>query len=548
MVKIDSEVATLEILKNIQSRDLIKAKIVITYFDRLNLESQRRILFELSRCDDSLAISLLVSLSVSHPLVTELYPTLPETILSKAFNNPKIVGQYLQQESAEQIYYVQLAAKMRLQQAVAPLISILQSSQDTVLLHDVIDSLGAIGVPEAVNAVAEFLGSNDQILLHAAIQALGEIATSAAMDSLVLGLGKGESTDQFIMDVFGAVQDEAALHHLNTIMTTGKATLRNYSKGVLLSIGSKAVPILIANLDISDVDLQTNSLNLLQRIGDATASQPIRNLINSQPKDANVRFAAYEALACLPHLKGDYVLAGGLNDPVEDVRLAAAQAIDHNLDEIMLSGIQNMVSQGDAEAARIIKAVIDTKSKNLFLGLSKESFFQGVAFEYLAIKAHPEIKETFVTLLSDHGMLDLAEQIISRAAATKNGQLRSKICAVDDSQMILNIYRRILNALGYEPVLFTYPAEALSWLQKEKPLAVCTDLNMPDITGIDLTRKIRDKYSKNDLPIIMVTTQDDSQDHQSALDAGVSAVMSKPFDVDKLQSVLNQVVEEYGRG
>jgi len=542
MVGVDSRDATQEILQNIRSRDLIKAKIVLSYFVSFDVESQRRILYELSKCDDTIAISLLVSLSVTYPQVVDLYPTLPETILSKVFNNPAVLVRHLKQKSVEQIYYVQLAGNMRLQQAGPVLIHILHSSSDTMLLCAVLESLAAIGAPETISDVAEFLNAHDQKLLSAAIAALGQFATPAAMESLAGGLGKSDTVDHYIMDVFGAVQDETALHQLNKILTTGKASLRNYSKGVLRSIGAKAVPLLTDNLDINDVDLQIHSLNLLQEIGDNAANQPIRNLINSHPKDANVRFAAYEALASLPRRKGDYVLASGLNDPVEDVRLAAAQAIDHNLDEALLSGIQNMVSRGDAEAARITKAVVDSKSKNLFLGLTGEIFFREVAFTYLANKAHPEIKDVFITLLNDQGMVKFAEQILAQAAAGKS-TLRGKICAVDDSKMILNIYRRILNDLGYEPVLFEYPAEALSWLQKEKPLALCTDLNMPDITGIELTRKARATYCKDDLPIIMVTTQDDSQDHQSALDAGVSVIMSKPFDVEKLQCFLDQVIK-----
>jgi DNA-binding response OmpR family regulator len=66
---------------------------------------------------------------------------------------------------------------------------------------------------------------------------------------------------------------------------------------------------------------------------------------------------------------------------------------------------------------------------------------------------------------------------------------------------------------------------------------------MPEITGIELTRKIRTKYSKAELPIIMVTTQDDSQDHQAAVEAGVNTVMAKPFDVEKLAGILKLVIK-----
>ncbi len=546
MAKVDSKIATQEILSNIEKRDLIKAKIVLTFFADLDSESQRRILYELCKCDDDMAITLLVSLAVSYPGATELYPTLPETIMGKALNNQDSVIRHIKQEATEQIYYVHLAGEMRLQQAVQPLMYVLWRSKDPTVLLAVLGALGDIGANGTIDAIAEFLGTDNLELLQAAIKALGEIGTPAAMEALAKGLGKNETIDCYILDVFEAVQDERALHQLNNILIAGNAVLRNYSKGILRNIGAKAVPLLTDNLDISDVDLQIHSLNLLQEIGDGAALQPIRNLINNQPKDANVRFAAYEALAGLPRRKGDYVLAGGLNDPVEDVRLAAAQAIDHNLDDVLLAGIKNMVSQGDAEAARIIKAVIDAKAQNLFLGLTTNTFFMDVTVEYLATKAHADIKALFVNLLVKHDKGDFVEKITTRAIIDQKEQKHGRICAVDDSKMILNIYRRTLNDLGYDSMLFEYPAEALSWLQDEKPLAICTDLNMPEINGIEFTRKVREKYKKDELPIIMVTTQDDAQDHQSAFEAGVSAVMSKPFDVPKLQLFLKQAIEGMG--
>ncbi|MCB2181033.1 MAG: response regulator [Desulfobulbaceae bacterium] len=548
MTTVDSKVATQEILDNIRSRDLIKAKIVLRSFDHLDLQAKRRILYELSKCEDDLAISLLVSLAVSHPHITELYSTFEETILAKALNNPDIVMQYIKQESAEQLYYIRLAGKMRIQEAAPVLVSILKNSQDPDILLSTLETLGAIGAQETVGVIADFLETYNHLLLNAAIQALGEIATPTAMANLDRGLGKGEDTDRYILDIFGAVQDEVSFHQLNRILLKGKAGLRNYCKSILLSIGSKAVPFLTDNFGINDADLQIHSLNLLQEIGDDAALQPIRNLINSHPKDANVRFAAYEALASLSRRKGDYVLAGGLIDPVEDVRLAAARAIDHNLDEMLLLGIRNMVKRGDAEATRIIKTVINAGARQLFLGLVADRFFQGVAVDYLSRKAHPDIKDTFVTLLAENGMADLADQVSIRAAAVRRNTTLGKICAIDDSQMTLNIYRCILNDLGFEPVLFQYPAQALDWLQEEKPLAICTDLNMPHITGIELTRRAREKYSQEELPIIMVTTQGDSHDHQCAYDAGANAVMGKPFDVEQLGQFLKRVIGEKKNG
>jgi DNA-binding response OmpR family regulator len=108
--------------------------------------------------------------------------------------------------------------------------------------------------------------------------------------------------------------------------------------------------------------------------------------------------------------------------------------------------------------------------------------------------------------------------------------------------MILNIYKATLHELGYEPVLFEFPASALEWLEKEKPAMVLTDLNMPEITGVDLTAKIRKKYSPAELPVIMVTTQNEANDNKAAFVAGVSKIIQKPFNAVSLKAAMAEFI------
>lgn len=116
------------------------------------------------------------------------------------------------------------------------------------------------------------------------------------------------------------------------------------------------------------------------------------------------------------------------------------------------------------------------------------------------------------------------------------------IYAVDDSRMILSLYKKALYQLGYEVVLFEFPERACEQVQQTKPDLIFTDLNMPGLTGIELTLEIRKLYGIDELPIIMVTTQSDGTDLQEAKKAGVSEVIHKPFDAEKLQQVVNQFI------
>ena len=94
-------------------------------------------------------------------------------------------------------------------------------------------------------------------------------------------------------------------------------------------------------------------------------------------------FAAYETLGRLPLTKGAYVLAAGLQDPVDNVRSAAATAIDSNYNEILAAGLKNIVRAADEAALGLVQTIISTQSGTIFLDLLDIEFFRKNAFECL---------------------------------------------------------------------------------------------------------------------------------------------------------------------
>jgi DNA-binding response OmpR family regulator len=163
--------------------------------------------------------------------------------------------------------------------------------------------------------------------------------------------------------------------------------------------------------------------------------------------------------------------------------------------------------------------------------------FEELALFYLP-HAHKDIRNHYHKLLQQDGRNAFANKLRGDEEQT----VRPKIVAVDDSRMILNIYKATLHELGYDPVLFEFPASALEWLQTEKPLMVLTDLNMPHITGIQLAKRIREKYTEKLLPIIMVTTQNEHQDNEEAYTAGVNAIVHKPFNSKSLSAAIGRLL------
>ncbi|PID72704.1 MAG: response regulator [Desulfobulbus propionicus] len=526
-----------EIKANIQTGDRLKARLVLEHLPEIDRKAQNRLLYELLKADVEFTVPLLNHLLVTHPDLGVTLPVIRETLISNLVAYPEVLLQCLNDPTVEEkTIMVEIAGELKLEQATPALISILGQTNDSAQVKFIIETLGLIGDPESINTLTDFLYSADRNLINSAIYALGQVGTPTAMHRLAERMGTDNDLDLLILTVFTEVQDQVSLGKLNDTLRSHYAHMRIYVKDALTQIGVKAVPVLIENLKDNDSDLLIHTLNILGEIGDEGAVLPIRTLLDTVPKSANVRFAAYEALAMLPLKKGAYTLAAGLSDAEDHVCTAAARAIDKNYNEVLAAGIKNMIKSKNDEARHIVKIIVNTEVDNIFLSLAGEDYFQDMALIYLP-HTHPDICSHYVALLKQHGLNGFADQVNGKVGDEVKGV---QVCAVDDSRMILNIYKATLHEMGCEPILFEFPASALEWLSREKPAIVLTDLNMPEISGIQLTQEIRKTYTMDELPVIMVTTQSDIQDHEAATRAGVNGILMKPFNVDSLRKVVEQ--------
>jgi CheY-like chemotaxis protein/HEAT repeat protein len=538
MAKINEQDLLDEIRFDIKEKDLIKAKLVLSALEHVSRKAQKQALFEVSRAADDFAIPLLAGVIAENPDVTESFPQLKETLFSKIIDSPEILIDLLSNTIASPIkaFLVEATGEIRPEKAVPTLLDLLTNEEDVKIIESAIIALGMIADPSAATAVSEFLYSSNWEIVIASIRTLGTLATPEAIQKLGDRLGGDSDLDLMIIDIIAKIQIPEALEMLNQTLGSQHAHLRAAVKQKLGGVGVMSVRILIKNLFVDNPDLVIHSLNVLGDIGDSAAIPAIRKLIHQQPEDPNVRFAAYETLGRLPLDKGVYTLAVGLNDPVHNVRNAAAKAIDRHYNAALAGGIRNLIRSNNTEAFKIMTTIIDSQCDTIFLDLLDEDYFQTPVIDYLTHKAHPEVRSYFAKTLEKAGNNDLARQITPEKAIKEKTSL--KVFAVDDSKMILNIYRTVLHNLGCDSRLFEFPTKALERVQKEKPDVILTDLNMPDITGIEFTKGVRQWYSKSELPIIMITTQKEGQENKAAYASGVNDILHKPFTEKQIGKAL----------
>ena len=115
---------------------------------------------------------------------------------------------------------------------------------------------------------------------------------------------------------------------------------------------------------------------------------------------------------------------------------------------------------------------------------------------------------------------------------------------VDDFATMRRIVKGVLKQIGYTKIVeATDGSVALDALKKEKIGLIVSDWNMPNMTGLELLRAVRDDENFKDLPFIMVTAEGMKENVVEAVKAGVSNYVVKPFTPetfgDKLQAVFN---------
>ena len=88
---------------------------------------------------------------------------------------------------------------------------------------------------------------------------------------------------------------------------------------------------------------------------------------------------------------------------------------------------------------------------------------------------------------------------------------------------------QMLRAHGYDDVLESANgSDAWKKIQREKIDLLLTDFNMPLMSGLELTRKVRETYPAHQLPILMFTTRNQREDIVAAVKSGVNGYIAKP--------------------
>jgi len=124
--------------------------------------------------------------------------------------------------------------------------------------------------------------------------------------------------------------------------------------------------------------------------------------------------------------------------------------------------------------------------------------------------------------------------------------LRSRVLIVDDSPTIRRMVvasLRSLNGVAFEEA--ANGLEAIERLSLSPANLIVLDLNMPDMHGLEVLRFIRSHERYKSIPAIVLTTKNDLESRQSALEAGASLYLTKPFDPKSLLGEVRRLLNSH---
>jgi len=104
------------------------------------------------------------------------------------------------------------------------------------------------------------------------------------------------------------------------------------------------------------------------------------------------------------------------------------------------------------------------------------------------------------------------------------------VLVIDDGPDNRMLLRALLERGGYRPVLADNGEAGLACLERETPALVLLDYMMPDMTGPEVARRIRQRPGGADIPIVLLTASADEAHVREALAAGADDFLIKPFD------------------
>ena len=120
--------------------------------------------------------------------------------------------------------------------------------------------------------------------------------------------------------------------------------------------------------------------------------------------------------------------------------------------------------------------------------------------------------------------------------------MNEKILIVEDNPKNMRVIEMTLRTKGYTLLKATDGQEALDTATRERPDLIIMDLRLPKMSGLEVTRKLREDKAFSYTPIIAITAYVVKGDKERVINAGCDAYLPKPFNTREFPGLVAQVM------
>lgn len=122
--------------------------------------------------------------------------------------------------------------------------------------------------------------------------------------------------------------------------------------------------------------------------------------------------------------------------------------------------------------------------------------------------------------------------------------MTKRILIVEDNELNLKLFRDLLGANGYETLETKDGNEAIQMVRSQTPDLILMDIQLPEISGLDITKMIKADDTIAHIPIIAVTAFAMKNDEEKIMQAGCQAYISKPISIGPFMDTVKQFLGE----
>jgi CheY-like chemotaxis protein len=120
---------------------------------------------------------------------------------------------------------------------------------------------------------------------------------------------------------------------------------------------------------------------------------------------------------------------------------------------------------------------------------------------------------------------------------------KKRILLLDDSRITLEMEKAVLEDRGHKVAIAANLLEFQAQLDQFQPEIILTDLMMPDISGKDIVRVLKQDFHTEKIPIVLFSSKPDEELAEIAEQAGADGYLSKSHGIDRLGEMIDEIVE-----